>query len=76
MNSYELQCYREEFELLRKINHPNVVKVYDLKEDKDAVYLIMEYLNGPTLTDYLVQIFDETEGQGFDEEQAAEIFAK
>ena len=76
MNSYELQCYRDEFELLSKINHPNVVKVFNLKEDVDFIYLIMEYLNGPTLTAQLEKIFTETDGYGFEEDQAIEIFAK
>lgn len=76
MNSYELQCFREEFKLLSQINHPNVVKVFNLKEDAEAVYLVMEYLNGPTLTAQLERVFTETNGMGFDEDEAREIFLK
>lgn len=76
MNTYEVQCYRDEFELLKKINHPNVVRVFDLKEDADAVYLVMEYLNGPSLTTQMEQVYMETGGKGFSEEQASDILAK
>lgn len=76
MNAYEVECFKDEFELLKKINHPNVVRVFDLKEDAEAVYLVMEYLNGPSLTAQMEQVYMETGGRGFPEEQAQEILAK
>lgn len=76
MNSYELQCFRDEFELLQKINHPNVVRVFALREDAQAVYLIMEHLNGSTLSALIEQALLESGGKGLHEDQAVDIFAK
>ena len=76
MASYDLKCFSKEFDFLSKITHPNVVKVFDLKEDDKAVYLIMEYLNGQNLALELEIAFAESEGAGLDEEHAKEIFLK
>ena len=76
MGNYDLKCFSDEFEFLSQINHPNVVRVFDLIQDDKSVYLIMEYLNGPTLTTQLEQVISENDGLGFSEEQAQEIFLK
>lgn len=33
--------------------HENIVEVYDVEEDDDNFYLIMEYIDGPTLSEYI-----------------------
>ena len=76
MSSYDLECFSSEFDFLSKINHPNVVRVFDLKEDDKAVYLIMEYLNGQSLALELENAFSETEAVGLEEEEAKGIFLK
>ena len=43
---HNLTIYRNEIEIskiLQVINHPNIIKIYDILEDIDNVYLIMEY---------------------------------
>jgi aurora kinase, other len=35
------------------LDHPNIVKFYGFFEEKDDIYLIIEYMNGGTLFDYL-----------------------
>ena len=37
---------------LRFLN-PNIVKLYDVKVNKDYIYLVMEYCNGGSLLDAL-----------------------
>ena len=37
-------------------DHPNIVKFYGVFEDKDFIYLVMEYMNGGTLFDYLNEV--------------------
>ncbi len=32
-----------------KLNHPNIVEVYDVGEDNGQYYIVMEYVNGKTL---------------------------
>jgi serine/threonine-protein kinase len=38
-----------------RIHHPNVVDIYDVNREGDAVYLVMEYLEGETLSDLLAR---------------------
>lgn len=48
-----LGCVRERFEreakALARLDHPNIVKVYDYGEYEGAPYLVMDYLDGVTL---------------------------
>ena len=39
-----------EISLLKKINHPNIVKLIDLKKTKSHVYIVMEFCNGGDLS--------------------------
>jgi serine/threonine-protein kinase len=36
-----------------QIRHPNVVTVFDVGQDDDVSYLVMDFLEGPNLADYL-----------------------
>ncbi len=42
-----------EGQLLRGLHHPNIIKVYEVGETQEQVYLVMEYLAGGTLKAYL-----------------------
>ncbi|GAA6151281.1 protein kinase domain-containing protein [Pseudoteredinibacter isoporae] len=44
---------RHEAQLLAQLNHPNVVQVYDFIDDGDNLALVMEYVEGRTLRQYL-----------------------
>ena len=42
----ELLINRNEIEIskiLQEVNHPNIIKIYDVLEDIDNIYLVMEY---------------------------------
>ncbi|MBF0516573.1 MAG: CHASE2 domain-containing protein [Nitrospirae bacterium] len=41
-----------EAEAAGKLSHPNIVRVYDVGDDKDAAYMAMELLEGADLTRY------------------------
>ncbi len=41
-----------EARLIAKLNHPNIVSVYDVGSHNDAVYLAMEFVDGPSLSEY------------------------
>src|SRR3954466_13061577 len=44
------KVYRERFKrealLLAKLNHPNIVQIYDFVETEDQLALVMEYVDG------------------------------
>ena len=44
-----------EINILKDINHPNIVKLIDFKEDPDNYYIITEFCNGGTLETFLNQ---------------------
>ena len=44
-----------EIKILKKIDHPAFVKLYEIIENFERIYLIMEYAEGGELFDYIVQ---------------------
>jgi serine/threonine protein kinase len=48
-----LERFRREGEALRKLNHPNIVKVLATLEEGEQHYLVMEYVAGGSLADLL-----------------------
>ncbi|TVR05120.1 MAG: serine/threonine protein kinase [Deltaproteobacteria bacterium] len=44
-----IQRFRREARLLSRIRHPNVVAVHDFHAEAGLLYLVMEFLEGPTL---------------------------
>jgi len=39
-----------EIRILQKLDHPNIIKLYEIYECHDKFYLVMEYLSGPNLS--------------------------
>jgi len=52
-DEHSIARLKREFRTLSTINHKNVIRLYDLGRSRDEWYLTMEYLDGPTLLDYL-----------------------
>eukprot|EP00801_Mesodinium_rubrum_P003142 Mrub_03142.p1 GENE.Mrub_03142~~Mrub_03142.p1 ORF type:complete len:488 (-),score=88.94 Mrub_03142:61-1446(-) len=50
-----LKRLKEEINILKDLDHPNIVKLYEYNEDKKYSYLIMELLNGGELFDRITQ---------------------
>lgn len=44
----------QEINSLKKLDHPNIMKVYEFYSDSDNYYLILEYCQGQELFDYLI----------------------
>jgi eukaryotic-like serine/threonine-protein kinase len=44
---------KREFRSLQAVNHPNIIKLYDMGQASDCWFLTMEYLDGVDLTTYL-----------------------
>ncbi|KAL2911871.1 hypothetical protein HK105_208654 [Polyrhizophydium stewartii] len=47
------KLYRE-VRIMKMLHHPNIVKLYEVIETKNTVFLVMEYASGGELYDYLV----------------------
>ena len=48
-----LERFKREARVIAGLNHRNIVGVYDVGEDRDGIYLVMEYVEGGTLRDLL-----------------------
>jgi serine/threonine protein kinase len=46
INSQIMSQINQEFQILRSLNHSNIVKCLDKFEDQHHIYLILEYVNG------------------------------
>ncbi|KAG5520087.1 hypothetical protein PMAC_001163 [Pneumocystis sp. 'macacae'] len=62
-----LHGIEREVVIMKLIDHPNVMRLYDVWENKNELYLILEYIEGGELFDYLVQKgkLEEREAVGF-----------
>lgn len=62
-----IESIMDEVGILNMLDHPNIVNHMETYDDKNLVYIVMEYVDG-------VQLFDkitEQENQTFTEKQAA-----
>jgi len=55
LSPQELETLTEEVDILREIDHMHIVKLYDIYETKDHLYMVMELLKGGELFDNIVQ---------------------
>ena len=42
------------------LNHPNILGIYEINEDKDSLFLVMEYVEGQTLKDHIASLTSGT----------------
>ena len=62
-----IQYFQTELSILKKLNHPNIVKLEDVKATKDNYYIVMEYINGGDLRKCLKKYMKKY-GKAFSEE--------
>ena len=55
MDSSDIELMRTEIEILKICQHPNIIRLYDIFENIDYIYIIMEYCPGGDLFSYLEQ---------------------
>lgn len=48
-----VERFRREAQAAANLNHPNIVSVYDWGEEGSTYFIVMEYVDGPTLRDLL-----------------------
>jgi serine/threonine protein kinase len=61
------ELMKEEIAILSNISHPNLMRVYELLQDYDHIYIVTEYIKGGELQETLKRI------KKFEEEKAALI---
>lgn len=70
LNDNEKQRFLQEARTVALLHHPNIVEIYTIFEEDDNIYLVFEYIDGPTLdrklekevmlgTASVVEIFDQ-----------------
>src|SRR4051794_10086444 len=48
-----VERFRREAQAAANLNHPNIVSIYDWGEEGTTYFIVMEYVDGPTLRDVL-----------------------
>jgi serine/threonine protein kinase len=58
-----------EIDILKQVDHPNIVKCYDIYEDEKYIYIVMELLQGGELFDQILK------KEKFSEKEARDVVA-
>ena len=53
MNSQDLELMRREIEIMKVCQHPNIIRLLDIFENQDSIFLVMDLLKGGDLFEYL-----------------------
>ena len=53
MSSSDLELAKTEIDILKICQHPNIIKIYDVFETVDYIYIVMEYCSGGDLLSYI-----------------------
>lgn len=59
---------KTELDIMAKLDHPNIIRLYEVFEDSQSVYIVMELCSGGELFDTIIKV------GSFSEKQAAQIF--
>lgn len=54
-NAEYLQLFHKEFDLGIQLDHPNIVRYYDLGKDDKGIFIRMDYVDGENLTTFVQQ---------------------
>ncbi|GMT25959.1 hypothetical protein PFISCL1PPCAC_17256, partial [Pristionchus fissidentatus] len=52
-NKADLVRIRREIRIMSALNHPNIIQIFEVFENKDKIILVMEYASGGELYDYV-----------------------
>lgn len=64
----DVERVAREIHILRTVQHPHIIQLYEIVETPKSLYLIMEYVSRGELFDFIVQ------HQRVDEPQACQFF--
>ncbi|OQR93136.1 hypothetical protein THRCLA_22343 [Thraustotheca clavata] len=49
----QIQCIKKEIDIMKEIDHPSIVRLYEIIETKDHITIVMEYCEGEDLASYI-----------------------
>ena len=52
-DAHYAQYFRDEASVLQRLQHPNIVRYFDYRQERQLVFIALEYIAGPTLQHYL-----------------------
>lgn len=52
MDPEDFELYKREVEILKICQHPNIIRLLDVFENSDYIFIVMEHLNGGSLLQY------------------------
>ncbi|KAJ3116515.1 MAP microtubule affinity-regulating kinase 1 [Phlyctochytrium bullatum] len=53
-DEYSLKNIHREAQIMRLLDHPNIIQLYEVMETKKELYLVLEYASGGEVLDYIV----------------------
>ncbi|KAJ3326263.1 hypothetical protein HDV06_000139 [Boothiomyces sp. JEL0866] len=54
-DEYSIKNVHREAQVLRSLDHPNIIKLFEVMETKKNIFLILEYAEGGELLEYIVE---------------------
>jgi eukaryotic-like serine/threonine-protein kinase len=67
------QVFDREARAVARLDHPNVVRVFEIHQDEETGFIVFELVNGPTLARWIRRHWTGPEDGGVDPEEAARI---
>lgn len=49
MDPEDFELYKREVEILKICQHPNIIRLLDVFENQEYIFIVMEHLNGGSL---------------------------
>ena len=72
LNIKNLDKLRREIEILKKMDHPNIIRIYEVYESERSLYIVMEECKGGEIFDRIIEHIQNK--QMYSEKDAAIIF--
>jgi len=54
LNKEDKAALEVEIDIMKQVQHPNIVKMHDIFEDEKYVYIVMEMLSGGEVSSFYV----------------------
>ena len=74
LNIKNLEKFKREINILIKMDHPNIIKLFDVYESQNSLYLLMEECHGGELFDRIIKRIERNEM--YTEKEACEIISQ